>query len=61
MLGFTSALAAYGAFFIPKSYGASIALTGSPAHALWWFAGFYASCVAVTWYCYLRRPDRRSC
>jgi len=28
VLGFTSAVAAYGAFFIPKSYGTSIDLTG---------------------------------
>ncbi len=54
VLGFTAALGAYGAFFIPKSYGTSIVLTGSPACALWWFAGFYASCIAVTWWCYVR-------
>jgi NNP family nitrate/nitrite transporter-like MFS transporter len=29
--GFTSAIAAYGAFFIPKSFGTSIAATGSAA------------------------------
>ncbi len=28
IIGFTSAIAAYGAFFIPKAYGTSIALTG---------------------------------
>ena len=30
IIGFTSAVAAYGAFFIPKAYGSSIALTGGP-------------------------------
>ena len=30
IIGFTSAIAAYGAFFIPKSYGTSIGLTGGP-------------------------------
>ena len=40
VLGFTSAVAAYGAFFIPKSYGTSIALTGSADAALWCFIGF---------------------
>ncbi len=30
MIGFTSAMAAYGAFFIPKAYGTSISLTGGP-------------------------------
>lgn len=53
---FTSALAAYGAFFIPKSYGSAIALSGSPAPALWCFAAFYASCIAITWRCYLAAP-----
>jgi NNP family nitrate/nitrite transporter-like MFS transporter len=28
IIGFTSAIAAYGAFFIPKSYGTSLSLTG---------------------------------
>jgi NNP family nitrate/nitrite transporter-like MFS transporter len=56
VLGFTSALAAYGAFFIPKSLGSSIALTGSPGFALWCFAAFYASCVVVTWHYYIRKP-----
>ena len=34
IIGFTSAIAAYGAFFIPKSYGTSIAWTGGPEAAL---------------------------
>ncbi|MES2017600.1 MAG: NarK family nitrate/nitrite MFS transporter [Pseudomonadota bacterium] len=61
VLGFTSAVAAYGAFFIPKSYGTSIALTGSPDAALWCFIGFYASCIAVTWWCYARRNAAMPC
>ncbi len=39
IIGFTSAIAAYGAFFIPKAYGSSIALTGAPQAALWGFLG----------------------
>jgi NNP family nitrate/nitrite transporter-like MFS transporter len=53
--GFTSAMAAYGAFFIPKAYGSSIALTGSAEAALWIFFGFYVTCVIMTWYVYTRR------
>jgi NNP family nitrate/nitrite transporter-like MFS transporter len=34
IIGFTSAIAAYGAFFIPKGYGTSIVLTGGPEAAL---------------------------
>ncbi|TCT05400.1 NNP family nitrate/nitrite transporter-like MFS transporter [Tepidamorphus gemmatus] len=54
IIGFTSAIAAYGAFFIPKSYGTSIAMTGGPEAALWGFAIFYATCVALTWATYTR-------
>ena len=55
IIGFTSAVAAYGAFFIPKSYGSSIAITGGPEMALWGFMIFYVTCVAVTWFYYTRR------
>lgn len=55
IIGFTSALAAYGAFFIPKAYGSSIGATGGPELALWGFIAFYASCVVVTWWFYTRR------
>ena len=53
--GFTSAIAAYGAFFIPKSYGTSIALTGGVSGALWAFFAFYVICVVVTWAVYTRK------
>jgi NNP family nitrate/nitrite transporter-like MFS transporter len=52
--GFTSAIAAFGAFFIPKGYGTSIALTGGPEGALWCFLVFYVSCLAITWLVYAR-------
>ena len=55
IIGFTSAVAAYGAFFIPKAYGTSIALTGGPDMALWGFLLFYVTCVVVTWSFYTRR------
>ncbi|WP_417595816.1 nitrate/nitrite transporter [Parasphingorhabdus sp.] len=55
IVGFTSAIAAYGAFFIPKSFGSSIAVTGSPMAALWGFLIFYASCAALTWFVYVRK------
>ncbi|MCR8726014.1 nitrate/nitrite transporter [Frigidibacter sp. ROC022] len=54
IIAFTSAIAAYGAFFIPKAYGTSIAMTGGPVMALWGFLGFYAICVAITWVFYTR-------
>ncbi|WP_420347770.1 NarK family nitrate/nitrite MFS transporter [Pelagibius sp.] len=55
IIAFTSAIAAYGAFFIPKSYGTSITLTGGPEMALYSFMAFYALCVLVTWFFYTRR------
>lgn len=55
IVGFTSAIAAYGAFFIPKSFGTSIEATGAPMAALWGFFFFYASCAALTWWAYTRR------
>ncbi|HTB21826.1 MAG TPA: NarK family nitrate/nitrite MFS transporter [bacterium] len=53
VLGFVSAIGAYGAFLVPKSYGTSIALTGGPSAALLVFAAFYVSCLALTWRKYL--------
>ncbi|MBT7613686.1 MAG: MFS transporter [Rhodospirillaceae bacterium] len=55
IIGFTSAIAAYGAFFIPKSYGSSIAISGGPELALWGFLAFYVICAAITWLIYSRR------
>ncbi|KEO56864.1 nitrate/nitrite transporter [Thioclava indica] len=55
IIAFTSAIAAYGAFFIPKAYGTSIDLTGAPTGALWGFLVFYAICVVVTWFFYSRK------
>ncbi len=55
IIGFSSAIAAYGGFFIPKSYGSSIALTGSADMALWAFFVFYLTCIGLTWWVYTRR------
>ena len=61
VLGFTSAVAAYGGFFIPKSYGTSIALTGGPQGALILFVVFYLTCIALTWWYYARRNAEMPC
>ena len=55
IIAFTSAIAAYGAFFIPKAYGTSISITGGPAAALWCFLIFYVVCVVITWVFYTRK------
>jgi len=54
IVAFTSAIGAYGGFFIPKAYGTSIAMTGSPIGALWLFLAFYVVCLALTWVVYTR-------
>ncbi len=61
VLGFSSAVGAYGGFFIPKSYGTSIALTGGPEAALYTFIVFYVTCVAMTWWYYSRRNAPMPC
>jgi MFS transporter, NNP family, nitrate/nitrite transporter len=54
IVAFTSAIGAYGGFFIPKAYGSSIAMTGSPIGALWLFLAFYVICLVLTWVVYTR-------
>jgi MFS transporter, NNP family, nitrate/nitrite transporter len=60
-LGFASAIGAYGGFFIPKSVGSSLAMTGSPSAALAMFIVFYLSCIALTWWAYSRRNAPYPC
>lgn len=61
VLGFSGAIGAYGGFFIPKSYGTSISMTGGPEMALYCFIVFYVSCIAVTWWFYARRHAPMPC
>jgi len=56
-VGFIGAIGAVGGFLIPLGFGKSIALTGSPQLALMIFLGFYAICLATTWWFYLRRSS----
>jgi NNP family nitrate/nitrite transporter-like MFS transporter len=55
VIGFSSAVAAYGAFFIPRSFGYSMKATGSPAAAIVGFIVVYATCIVLTWWYYARR------
>ena len=54
VLGWTSAVAAYGAFYIPKVFGEQIKAT-TPEIALYGFAAFYIVCVMINWWFYLRK------
>ena len=53
-LGWTSAVAAYGAFYIPKVFGEQIK-AATPENALYGFAAFYLLCIALNWWFYLRK------
>jgi NNP family nitrate/nitrite transporter-like MFS transporter len=61
VLGFSGAIGAYGGFFIPKSYGTSISMTGGPEAALYVFIVFYLTCIALTWWFYARRNAQMPC
>jgi len=52
VLGWTSAVAAYGAFVIPQEFGEQIANT-TPEIALYAFVVFYVGCLALNWWYYL--------
>ncbi len=51
-LGWTSAVAAYGAFIIPQVFGEQIKAS-TPENALYGFAIFYMVCLVLNWWYYL--------
>ncbi|MDP2693273.1 MAG: MFS transporter [Gallionella sp.] len=53
VLGWTSAVAAYGAFIAPVVIGGQIK-AGTPENAMYGFAVFYALCLFLNWWFYLR-------
>ncbi len=59
-LGFIGAIGACGGYLIPSGFGKSIALTGGPQLALVVYLVFYATCLALTWWYYLRRSSDAS-
>ena len=54
VLGWTSAVAAYGAFVAPIVIGNQIK-AGTPQYAMYGFAVFYALCLVLNWWFYLRK------
>jgi NNP family nitrate/nitrite transporter-like MFS transporter len=60
VLGWTSAIAAYGAFLIPKIFGMQIK-NGTPEIALYGFAAYYLSCLVVNWWFYARKDAEIPC
>ena len=60
VLGWTAAIAAYGAFLIPKIFATQIK-AGTPQYALYGFAGYYLTCLVVNWWFYARKNAEISC
>ncbi len=60
VLGWTSAVAAYGAFIIPRVFGAQVK-AGHPEYALYGFAIYYLSCLIVNWWFYARKNAEIPC
>ena len=56
-LGFIGAIGACGGYLIPRGFGASIGVTGGPHLALAIYLAFYATCLALTWWFYLRKSS----
>jgi NNP family nitrate/nitrite transporter-like MFS transporter len=52
VLGWTSAIAAYGAFIIPKVFGQQVK-AGHAEYALYGFAIYYGVCLFLNWWYYL--------
>jgi len=60
VLGWTSAIAAYGAYLIPKIFATQIQ-AGTPQNALYGFAAYYATCLALNWWFYARKNAEIVC
>ncbi|MDR5906243.1 antiporter [Franzmannia qiaohouensis] len=54
VLGWTAAVAGYGSFIAPVMIGNQIR-AGSPEVAMYGFAAFYAICLVINWWFYLRK------
>jgi NNP family nitrate/nitrite transporter-like MFS transporter len=60
VLGWTSAIAAYGAFIIPIVFGQQIKI-GHPEYALYGFAVYYVICLILNWWYYERKNSGIDC
>lgn len=61
VLGFSAAVAAYGAFVIPKSFGMSIKYYSTINVALYAFILYYITCIITLWWFYLRKNAEIKC
>ncbi len=60
VLGWISAVAAYGAFIIPRVFGEQIEI-GHPEYALYGFSAYYIVCLVLNWWYYARKNAEVKC
>jgi NNP family nitrate/nitrite transporter-like MFS transporter len=60
VLGWISAVAAYGAFIIPAMFGVALAIN-APDIAMYVFAIYYITCLVLNWYYYARKNAEMPC
>ena len=60
VLGWSSAIASFGAFLIPKFFATAIQ-AGTPENPFFIFAAYYATCLAVNWWYYFRKGAEKPC
>lgn len=60
VLGWTSAVAAYGAFLIPTIFAMQIK-GGTPEYAMYGFAAYYVTCLILNWWYYARKNAEVKC
>ncbi|WP_309707291.1 nitrate/nitrite transporter [Armatimonas sp.] len=61
VIGWTSAIAAYGPFLFASSIGAILGATGSPTAFFWGAAVFYLFCLVLNWHFYTRKGAEKPC
>lgn len=61
VIGWTSAIAAYGPFVFSVAFGAIIAATGSGTQFFYYAAVFYALNIALNWWYYARKGAEKPC
>jgi len=60
VLGWSSAIASFGAFLIPKFFATAIA-GGNPEMPFFIFAAYYFTCIGVNWWFYFRKGAEKPC
>ena len=60
VLGWSSAIASFGAFLIPKFFATAIQ-AGTPENPFFIFAAYYLTCLVVNWWFYFRKGCEKPC